>query len=307
MSILVTGGAGFIGSQLLRSLGKFGERLVVADKISYAGKKSNLPDNVEFYKIDIASDDAVRYLFEQETFDTVFHLAAESHVDNSINNPKPFIDTNVIGTVNLLQASLEHEVDRFMHISTDEVFGSIDFKDGSFNEESRYQPRNPYSASKAASDHFVNAYNVTYGLPTTITNCSNNYGPRQDDEKMIPTIIRNIKNGTPIPVYGDGQQVRDWIYVEDHCDALIELWINGKVGDRYNIGGECELKNIDLVKMICKLMSKEDHRIEHVTDRPGHDLRYSTSNKKITTETKWSVSTDITTGLLKTILYYEDH
>ena len=307
MSILVTGGAGFIGSQLLRSLGKFGERLVVADKISYAGKKSNLPDNVEFYKIDIASDDAVRYLFEQETFDTVFHLAAESHVDNSINNPKPFIDTNVIGTVNLLQASLEHEVDRFMHISTDEVFGSIDFKDGSFNEESRYQPRNPYSASKAASDHFVNAYNITYGLPTTITNCSNNYGPRQDDEKMIPTIIRNIKNGTPIPVYGDGQQVRDWIYVEDHCDALIELWINGKVGDRYNIGGECELKNIDLVKMICKLMSKEDHRIEHVTDRPGHDLRYSTSNKKITTETKWSVSTDITTGLLKTILYYEDH
>tara|TARA_B100000965_G_scaffold64915_1_gene50665 strand:+ start:2864 stop:3787 length:924 start_codon:yes stop_codon:yes gene_type:complete len=307
MSILVTGGAGFIGSQLLRSLGKFGERLVVADKISYAGKKSNLPDNVEFYKIDIASDESVRYLFEQETFDTVFHLAAESHVDNSINNPKPFIDTNVIGTVNLLQASLEHEVDRFMHISTDEVFGSIDFKDGSFNEESRYQPRNPYSASKAASDHFVNAYNITYGLPTTITNCSNNYGPRQDDEKMIPTIIRNIKNGTPIPVYGDGQQVRDWIYVEDHCDALIELWINGKEGERYNIGGECELKNIDLVKMICKLMSKEDHRIEHVTDRPGHDLRYSTSNKKITTETKWSVSTDITTGLLKTILYYEDN
>lgn len=307
MSILVTGGAGFIGSQLLRSLSKFDERLVVADKISYAGKKSNLPDNIEFYKIDIASDDAVRYLFEQETFDTVFHLAAESHVDNSIKNPKPFIDTNVIGTVNLLQASLEHEVDRFMHISTDEVFGSISVKDGSFNELSRYQPRNPYSASKAASDHFVNAYNITYGLPTTITNCSNNYGPRQDDEKMIPTIIRNIKNGTPIPVYGDGQQVRDWIYVEDHCDALIELWINGKVGERYNIGGECELKNIDLVKMICKLMSREDHRIEHVTDRPGHDLRYSTSNDKITTETKWSVSTDITTGLLKTILYYEDN
>ena len=307
MSILVTGGAGFIGSQLLRSLNKFGERLVVADKISYAGKKSNLPENIEFYKIDIASDDAVRYLFEQETFDTVFHLAAESHVDNSIKNPKPFIDTNIIGTVNLLQASLEHEVDRFMHISTDEVFGSISVKDGSFNELSRYQPRNPYSASKAASDHFVNAYNITYGLPTTITNCSNNYGPRQDDEKMIPTIIRNIKNGTPIPVYGDGQQVRDWIYVEDHCDALIELWINGKVGERYNIGGECELKNIDLVKMICKLMSRDDHRIEHVTDRPGHDLRYSTSNDKITTETKWSVSTDITTGLLKTILYYEDN
>ncbi len=307
MSILVTGGAGFIGSQLLRSLSKFGERLVVADKISYAGKKSNLPDNIEFYKVDIASDDAVRYLFERETFDTVFHLAAESHVDNSIKNPKPFIDTNIIGTVNLLQASLEHDVDRFMHISTDEVFGSIDFKDGSFNELSRYQPRNPYSASKAASDHFVNAYNITYGLPTTITNCSNNYGPRQDDEKMIPTIIRNIKNGTPIPVYGDGQQVRDWIYVEDHCDALIELWVNGKVGERYNIGGECELKNIDLVKMICKLMSKEDHPIEHVTDRPGHDLRYSTSNDKITSETKWSVSTDITTGLLKTILYYEDH
>jgi len=305
MSILVTGGAGFIGSSLLRQLQKYDERLVVADKISYAGKKSNLPDNVEFYEIDIASEDAVRYLFEQETIDTIFHLAAESHVDNSINNPKPFIDTNVIGTVNLLQVSLEHEVDRFMHISTDEVFGSISY--GSFNEESRYKPRNPYSASKAASDHFVNAYNITYGLPTTITNCSNNYGPRQDDEKMIPTIIRNIKNGTPIPVYGNGQQVRDWIYVEDHCDALIELWLNGNIGQRYNIGGECELKNIDLVKLICNLMGKDNHHIEHVTDRPGHDLRYSTSNYKITTETKWSVSTDITTGLLKTILYYEDN
>lgn len=305
MTILVTGGAGFIGSSLLRQLAPFNERLVCVDKFSYASKKDNVPENVELYKVDLADEEAVRYLFEQETITDIFHLAAESHVDNSIKDCKPFIQANVIGTVNLLQCALENEVERFMHISTDEVFGSI--SKGSFNEESRYKPRNPYSASKAASDHFVNAYNKTYGLPTVITNCSNNYGPRQHGEKMIPKIINNVHNGKPIPVYGDGQQIRDWIYVEDHCDALIELWNRGTVGDRYNIGGECEMRNIDLVNYILHLMNKTDHPVEYVDDRPGHDLRYSTSNKKIMTEIDWSPKTDIATGLLKTILHYENH
>ena len=305
MTILVTGGAGFIGSSLLRQLVPFNERLVCVDKFSYASKKDNVPEDVELYKVDLADEEAVRYLFEQETITDIFHLAAESHVDNSIKDCKPFIQANVIGTVNLLQCALENEVERFMHISTDEVFGSI--SEGSFNEESRYKPRNPYSASKAASDHFVNAYNKTYGLPTVITNCSNNYGPRQHGEKMIPKIINNVHNGKPIPVYGDGQQIRDWIYVEDHCDALIELWNRGTVGDRYNIGGECEMRNIDLVNYILHLMNKTDHPVEYVNDRPGHDLRYSTSNKKIMTEIDWSPKTDIATGLLKTILYYENH
>lgn len=305
MTILVTGGAGFIGSSLLRQLAPFKERLVCVDKFTYAASQDNVPDNVELYMADLADEEAVRYLFEQETFTDIFHLAAESHVDNSIKDCKPFIEANVIGTVNLLQLALEKEVNRFMHISTDEVFGSI--SEGSFNEESRYKPRNPYSASKAASDHFVNAYNKTYGLPTTITNCSNNYGPRQHYEKMIPKIIHNVKNDLPIPVYGDGQQVRDWIFVEDHCDALIELWNHGSVGDRYNIGGECEMTNLELVKRITSLMGKPDHPIEFVTDRPGHDVRYSTSNQKITTEIGWKPKTDINQGLLKTIEHYENH
>lgn len=305
MTILVTGGAGFIGSSLLRQLAKYNERLVCVDKFSYASKQDNVPDNVEIYMADLADEEAVRYLFDQETFTDIFHLAAESHVDNSIKDCKPFIQSNVIGTVNLLQLALEKEVERFMHISTDEVFGSI--SEGSFNEQSRYEPRNPYSASKAASDHFVNAYNKTYGLPTIITNCSNNYGPRQHREKMIPKIINSVRNNEPIPVYGDGKQIRDWIYVEDHCDALIELWNHGTVGDRYNIGGECEMRNIDLVNYILQLMNKPDHPIEFVNDRPGHDLRYSTSNKKIMTEINWSPKTDIATGLLKTILHYENH
>jgi dTDP-glucose 4,6-dehydratase len=305
MTILVTGGAGFIGSSLLRQLAPFKERLVCVDKFTYAASQDNVPDNVELYMADLADEEAVRYLFEQETFTDIFHLAAESHVDNSIKDCKPFIEANVIGTVNLLQLALEKEVNRFMHISTDEVFGSI--SEGSFNEQSRYKPRNPYSASKAASDHFVNAYNKTYGLPTTITNCSNNYGPRQHYEKMIPKIIHNVKNDLPIPVYGDGQQVRDWIFVEDHCDALIELWTHGNVGDRYNIGGECEMTNLELVKRITSLMGKPDHPIVLVADRPGHDVRYSTSNQKITTEVGWKPKTDINQGLLKTIEHYENH
>lgn len=305
MSILVTGGAGFIGSQLLRTLSQFDEKIVCIDNLSYSGLKENIPDTITHYPVDICDREAVDYIFDKEKINTVFHLAAESHVDNSINDCSPFLQTNIIGTVNLLQLALKYEIDRFMHISTDEVFGSIE--EGEFDEQSKYDPRNPYSASKAASDHFVKAFHNTYGLPVTITNCSNNYGPRQYTEKMIPTIINSIIRGNPIPIYGDGQQVRDWIFVEDHCDALVEVWLNGRVGERYNVGGECEIKNITLAMMIKDIMGKKDHPIEHVQDRPGHDLRYATSNHKITSEIGWSPVTDITSGLLKTILYYEDY
>lgn len=304
MSILVTGGAGFIGSSLLRQL-KVDEEIICIDKITYAANKSNVPLYVKLYEVDLWHEDSVRHVFEKEKITSIFHLAAETHVDNSIKNCKPFIESNIIGTVNLLQCALENEVEKFMHISTDEVFGSIE--EGSFFEGSRYIPRNPYSASKASSDHFVYAYNKTYGLPTIITNCSNNYGPRQFGEKLIPTIINNIKNDSPVPVYGDGQNVRDWIYVEDHCDALINLHKNGKLGERYNIGGECELTNLELIQKISNLMGKPEHPINFITDRLGHDRRYSTSNDKICSETDWKPTTDITEGLRKTIEYYENH
>ena len=304
MSILVTGGAGFIGSNLLRHLEKEDTEVICVDKLSYASDERNLPDYVKFYRTDLSDEEAIEHVFEQENIEQVFHLAAESHVDNSINDCKPFVQSNVLGTVNLLQCALEHDVDRFMHISTDEVFGSI--LSGSFSETSQYSPRNPYSASKAASDHFVMAYHTTYGLPTIITNCSNNYGPRQHPEKMIPKTILSIMNGKPVDVYGSGTQVRDWIYVDDHCKALIELLNVGRLGQRYNIGGDFTLQNKQLVHRIAKLMNKECE-INYIEDRPGHDERYSTSNGKIMKETSWTVSTKLDDGLLKTIEYYYDN
>ena len=304
MSILVTGGAGFIGSNLLRHLEKEDTEVICVDKLSYASDERNLPDYVKFYRTDLSDEEAIEHVFEQENIEQVFHLAAESHVDNSINDCKPFVQSNVLGTVNLLQCALEHDVDRFMHISTDEVFGSI--LSGSFSETSQYSPRNPYSASKAASDHFVMAYHTTYGLPTIITNCSNNYGPRQHPEKMIPKTILSIMGGKPVDVYGSGTQVRDWIYVDDHCKALIELLNVGRLGQRYNIGGDFTLQNKQLVHRIAKLMNKECE-INYIEDRPGHDERYSTSNGKIMKETSWTVSTKLDDGLLKTIEYYYDN
>ena len=306
MTILVTGGAGFIGSNFLQHLKIVtDEEIVCVDKLTYAGKRNNVPSKAKLYVADIAGEDAIETIFKQHDIKTVFHFAAESHVDNSIKDCSEFIRTNIVGTVNLLNASLKHNVEKFMHISTDEVYGSIE--NGSFTEETNYDPRNPYSASKASSDHFVKAFHNTYGLPTVITNCSNNYGPRQHKEKLIPQTILNLLNDKKIPVYGDGKQIRDWLYVQDHCEALIEVWKRGVVGEKYNIGGECEVQNIDLIKKIISLMGKDDSMIEYVKDRPGHDRRYSTDISKITKDLNWKPRFDIDDGLTKTIEWYERH
>ena len=306
MTILVTGGAGFIGSNFLQHLKIVtDEEIVCVDKLTYAGKRNNVPSKAKLYVADIAGEDAIKTIFERHDIKTVFHFAAESHVDNSIKDCSEFIRTNIVGTVNLLNASLKHNVEKFMHISTDEVYGSIE--NGSFTEETNYDPRNPYSASKASSDHFVRAFHNTYGLPTVITNCSNNYGPRQHKEKLIPQTILNLLNDKKIPVYGDGKQIRDWLYVQDHCEALIEVWKRGVVGEKYNIGGECEVQNIDLIKKIISLMGKDDSMIEYVKDRPGHDRRYSTDIRKITKDLNWKPRFDIDDGLTKTIEWYERH
>ena len=306
MTILVTGGAGFIGSNFLQHLKIVtDEEIVCVDKLTYAGKRNNVPSKAKLYVADIAGEDAIKTIFERHDIKTVFHFAAESHVDNSIKDCSEFIRTNIVGTVNLLNASLKHNVEKFMHISTDEVYGSIE--NGSFTEKTNYDPRNPYSASKASSDHFVRAFHNTYGLPTVITNCSNNYGPRQHKEKLIPQTILNLLNDKKIPVYGDGKQIRDWLYVQDHCEALIEVWKHGVVGEKYNIGGECETQNIDLIKKIISLMGKDESMIEYVKDRPGHDRRYSTDISKITKDLNWKPRFDIDDGLTKTIEWYERH
>tara|TARA_R100000742_G_C4265190_1_gene83181 strand:+ start:204 stop:1124 length:921 start_codon:yes stop_codon:yes gene_type:complete len=303
MTILVTGGAGFIGSHLLESLVNYcDDEIVCIDSLTYASDKNNIPSKVLLYPYDISNKDEVSEVFSAYKPNYVFHLAAESHVDNSIEDCSPFIQSNIIGTVNLLNASLEYGVEKFMHISTDEVYGSIE--DGSFTEDTIYNPRNPYSASKASSDHFVMAYHTTYGLPVVITNCSNNYGPRQYKEKMIPQTIKNLISGNKIPVYGTGEQIRDWLYAQDHCEALIKVWKEGQVGEKYNIGGECEIRNIDLVKIIIDIMQKDESMIEFVEDRPGHDFRYSTDISKIKNTLGWSPKFTLEQGLEKTIEWY---
>ena len=304
MTILVTGGAGFIGSNLLHHLIKVVDgEIVCVDKLTYASNRKNIPEDVAFYAFDIASKD-VETVFSRHNITTVFHLAAESHVDNSIKDCSEFIHTNILGTVNLLNLSLKYEVEKFIHISTDEVYGSIE--SGSFTEKSNYTPRNPYSASKAASDHFAMSYHNTYGMPVIVTNCSNNYGPRQHLEKMIPKTITNLLARKRVPIYGDGNQIRDWIYVQDHCEALVEVWKTGKVGQKYNIGGKYEIKNIDLVKTIISTMNMSENMIEYTQDRPGHDRRYSTDITKISSELKWSPRFSLSEGLNNTIEWYSN-
>jgi dTDP-glucose 4,6-dehydratase len=322
-TILITGGAGFIGSHVVRRfVGKYPEyNIVNADKLTYAGNLENLTDieqekNYKFEKTDIVDKQSVQDLFEKYKFDGVIHLAAESHVDRSITGPDEFVFTNIVGTVNLLNAALNKwrssfEGKLFYHISTDEVYGSLG-KEGLFTEETAYDPKSPYSASKASSDHMVRAYNHTFGVPAVISNCSNNYGPNQFPEKLIPLAINNIKNNKPIPVYGKGENIRDWLYVEDHASAIDLIFHHGKVGETYNIGGNNEWKNLDLILLLCRIMDKKLNRapgtseklITYVTDRPGHDLRYAIDSSKLQKELGWSPIPDFADGLEKTVQWY---
>ncbi len=322
-TILITGGAGFIGSHVVRLMvNKYPDyRIINVDNLTYAGNLENLTDienksNYQFIKADIVDSEAVFGIFEKYGPDVVMHLAAESHVDRSISNPLDFVRTNVTGTVNLLNAAKHFwekpfEGSLFYHISTDEVYGSLG-EEGLFTEETPYDPRSPYSASKAASDHFVRAYHHTYGLPVIISNCSNNYGPNQFPEKLIPLFIHNIIQKKPLPVYGKGENVRDWLYVEDHAEAIDLIMHKGKTGETYNIGGHNEWKNIELIRLLCKVMDKKLGReagtseglIQFVKDRAGHDLRYAIDAAKLQKELGWKPSLDFEQGLEKTVEWY---
>ena len=308
MSLLITGAAGFIGSNLLQNLSTlYDSEIVIIDFLTEVSDPTIVSELPNFYPVDISDRYMVDEIFNKHKPEYVFHLAAESHVDNSIQNCLPFINTNITGTVNLMNASLESGVKKFMHISTDEVYGALGKEDLPFTEETPYDPQNPYSASKAASDHFVQAYVNTYNLPAVITNCSNNFGPRQSNDKLIPKTICNLLQGRKIPVYGKGEQIRDWLYVQDHCEALIEVWKNGKVGEKYNIGGGTELKNLNIVSRIIELMNKDQSNIEFVQDRPGHDFRYSIDCQKIERELGWKSRFDFDEALLETIKWYENY
>ena len=304
MTVFITGGAGFIGSNFAHYMSQYD--VVILDKLTYAANMDNLhPLDFPVKGVDLAYKNRLEELFNQYKPRFIFNFAAETHVDNSINDVYPFIDSNIIGTVNLLDLSVKYNVERFHHISTDEVYGALEYDDPPFTEDTPYNPQNPYAASKAASDHFVMSYHNTYGLPVVITNCSNNYGPRQHIEKLIPKTISNIISNKKIPVYGKGENIRDWIYVEDHCKGILDIFYGGKIGEKYNIGGECEVRNIDLIKMIIKLMGASEDLIEFVDDRPGHDLRYSINNAKIKNTVGFKPIHSLEDGLQKTIKWYE--
>lgn len=323
-NMLVTGGCGFIGANFIRYLLKesdFTGRIVNVDKLTYAGNPENLADieneyknRYIFIKADICDGTNMAEIFEEYRVDSVCHFAAESHVDRSIVKPDAFIQTNIVGTFNLLESarSCQSRMILFHHISTDEVYGSLG-REGYFKETTPYKPNSPYSASKASSDHLVRAYYKTYGLPMTISNCSNNYGPYQFPEKLIPLIILNALEGKSLPVYGDGRNVRDWLYVRDHCIAIWTIMKNGKKGETYNVGGNSEMENIKLVEMICDILDEKnklsDGRprkdlIAFVKDRPGHDLRYAVDFSKLNKELNWSPEASLETGIRDTIQWY---
>jgi dTDP-glucose 4,6-dehydratase len=325
--ILVTGGAGFIGSAVVRQLVRDGRQVVNLDKLTYAGNPESLKtiENSPGHQLvegDIGDSELVLRLLRDNAIEGIMHLAAESHVDRSIDGPGAFVETNVVGTFRLLAAALEYwrgleghakDAFRFHHISTDEVFGDLDFDDTLFTEETPYAPSSPYSASKAASDHFVRAWHETYGLPVVLSNCSNNYGPYHFPEKLIPLVILNALDGKPLPVYGTGDNVRDWLYVEDHARALIKVLTEGRVGESYNIGGNQERTNLAVVEAICDALDRRRplpgggsrrELITFVTDRPGHDRRYAIDASKIARELGWTPQESFDSGLGKTIDWY---
>ena len=327
-TLIVTGAAGFIGTNLTKKLLEDKKTKVIAiDKLTYAGNLDSLKDNLEdpnlvFEKADICDSARINSIFDQHQPDGIMHLAAESHVDRSIDGPEQFIQTNIVGTYRLLDASLRYVKSqpqsdfRFLHVSTDEVFGSLEDSAPGFNEKTPYDPHSPYSASKAASDHLVRAWGDTYKLPVLITNCSNNYGPYQFPEKLIPVVVLRCLQGEPIPIYGKGDNIRDWLYVGDHCDALIKVLDSGNTGETYNIGGDNELTNLALVTMLCTLLDtlrpREDgksyqEQITFVTDRPGHDQRYAIDANKIREQLNWEPKEESKTGFQKTIQWYLDN
>lgn len=332
-SLLITGGAGFIGSHFVHlALNKVKNEwnIINLDKLTYASDYSVIKDlekyeNYTFIEGDICDENLVQNLFTKYQIHSVIHFAAESHVDNSISGPKIFLETNILGTQNLLDKAKNlwmekpHQIkdkfkdSRFHHISTDEVFGTLNFTDPPFTEKTPYAPNSPYSASKASSDFMVRAYCETYGLPTSMTNCSNNYGPYQNDEKLIPTIIRCALNEKPLPIYGKGENIRDWLYVEDHCEAIWEVFIRGPLGDTFNVGGSSEKNNLSIVKTICHILDelsprsngeKYEKLISFVSDRPGHDLRYAIDTSKIKEELGWEPSYSFEDGIKKTVSWY---
>jgi dTDP-glucose 4,6-dehydratase len=325
--ILITGGAGFIGGAVVRRLVGRGYHVVNVDKLTYAGNLDSLRDvegqpNYRFVRGDICDQAVIGELLAGERIEAIMHLAAESHVDRSIDGPAAFVETNIVGTFRLLEAALQHwrSLDgegraafRFHHVSTDEVFGDLPFDGGEFSEETPYAPSSPYSASKAASDHFVRAWNATYGLPVVLSNCSNNYGPFHFPEKLIPLAILNALECKPLPVYGRGENVRDWLHVDDHAEALELVLTRGKVGESYNVGGRAERSNLQVVEAICDLVdqrlplpdgSSRRSLIEFVTDRPGHDLRYAIDPSKIERELGWRASHDFEHGLAETVDWF---
>lgn len=326
-NILITGGAGFIGSHVVRLfVNKYPDyRIVCLDKLTYAGNLENLRDveekpNYTFVKTDICDQETVEKIFADHAIDGVIHLAAESHVDRSIKDPFAFARTNIMGTLTLLQAAKNawdghFDGKLFYHISTDEVYGALEMDSGFFTEDTRYDPHSPYSASKASSDHFVRAFHDTYGLPALVTNCSNNYGPYQFPEKLIPLFIHNIRHGKPLPVYGKGLNVRDWLYVVDHARAIDLVFHQGKTGETYNIGGFNEWKNIDIVRLLIKVTDRllgrpegtSEKLITYVADRAGHDLRYAIDSSKLKNELGWEPSLQFEEGLEKTVQWYLDN